>query len=195
MAPLALAALSAPLGAQVTMRATVGGTVSTTLIDDNFLLTKEKLTPAPTVDVAVTLPTGHGYRVLFEADMRHADIEAASSFPVATGNDRIGSVTTIDGLILGEGDLWRHFRWQAGGGIVWFRPSEDEGIFQDGSTTSWVLTAGILWSRPLTHTWNVLAGGRIDHQNFTTGALEDRGYIGGQSLIRFALTAGLEWTL
>lgn len=185
-----------PLAAQATVRLAAGATVSTPLIQDGALLTQ--LTPAlaPDVSIALSYPTGAGgYRVLLETDVRHAGLNAVDNDPNEPdyrSKDHIGSLTTIDALVLVEGHVRWGLRWQAGGGAVFYRPGQREGVFQDGGTQRWVIAAGLVWTHPMGPHWNLLAQGRVDHQGFTTRLLVDRGYGESQSVQRVTLQLGVE---
>jgi hypothetical protein len=184
-----------PLAAQATVRLAAGATMSTSLIQDGSLFSRLTPTVAPDVSLAVSYPTGPGYRVVLEADLRHAGLDAVDNDPREPDyqfKDRIGSLTTVDALLLVEGQVFGPLRWQAGGGVVFYRPGEREGVFQDGGTHRWVIAGGLAWTHPMGPRWNALVQGRVDHQGFTTPTLVDRGYGESQSVQRLSLQLGVE---
>ncbi len=185
-----------PLAAQATVRLTAGATLSTPLIQDGSVLTRLTPTLAPDVGIALSYPTGAGgYRVLLEGDVRHAGLNAVNNDPndpEYRSKDHIGTLTTVDALLLVEGHVRGQLRWQAGGGAVFYRPGQQEGVFQDGGTHRWVVALGLAWVHPIGPRWNLLAQGRVDHQEFTTQVLVDRGYGQSQSVQRITLQLGLE---
>ena len=196
---LGLMLASTSLSAQAAVRLTGGATWSTALVQDGSVLTR--LTPAiaPDIGVALSYPTGGGgYRVSLEADVRHAGLNAVNNDPddPAYGSkDHIGTLTTIDALLQVDGRVRGELRWQVGGGEVFYRPGQQEGVFQDGGTHRWVIDAGLIWSHRLAAQMNLIAVARVDHQEFTADVLINRGYGQSQSVQRVSLQLGLEHTL
>jgi hypothetical protein len=187
---LAIAAWAAPLGAQAAVRLSAGATYSSALIDDGVLSTKLRPAIAPTVGLGLSYPTGKGpYRVLAEVTYARSPLNV-----VATDNpshDQLAAVATITTLALVEGPVGGALRWQAGGGAVFYRPTERQGVFQNGGTHRWVIAGGLMWTRALTAATDLLITGRIDAHNFTTNVLQARGYGASQSVQRFGLLVGV----
>lgn len=180
---------SAPLAGQSVVRLTGGVTYSSKLIDDGILGTKVQPALAPAVGLSVALPTGKGpYRVVLEGDYRSSQLRATDSEAVTN----LGRLATIDLLVLGEGPLRDHFRWQFGGGAVFYSPSNQHGLFADGSERRWVISGGVTWTQTLSPDFNVIVVGRADFHEFTTPALQSRGYAQSQGVRRFGIQAGLE---
>lgn len=178
-----------PLAAQATVRLSAGATYSSALVDDGVLTTKLRPAIAPTVSVAVSYPTGKGpYRVLIEGSFARAPLNVTDN---AGDHDQLAAVASVTALVLAEGPIRGSLHWQAGGGAIFYRPSQDQGIFQDGGARRWLLAGGLVWLHPLTARMDLLVTGRVDTQEFTTGTLQALGYGSEQSVQRFALLIGV----
>ena len=188
---IALAASAAPLAAQTAGQFSAGITVSGPLVRDGVLLTTLRPTVAPTIGIAFALPTGTGpYRALVEVHYARATLRVTDTEFGTT--DDIGTLATIDAVALGEGPITGALRWQAGGGAIFYRPSDNQGVFLDGPIHRWLLAAGIVWTHPLGPHLRLLVNGRVDSHTFTTAVLQARGYAGSQGVPRFGLHLGLE---
>jgi hypothetical protein len=172
---------------------TAGVTASGTLITDGVLRTELRPTIAPTLGIAIAIPTGKGpYRALFEAHysrstLRTTDLDLGTT-------DEIGSLTTIDAMVMGEAPIAGALRAQVGIGAIFYQPAANQGVFLDGPTHRWLIGAGLAWTRPLSPHLRLLVNGRIDAHTFTTDILVARGYAGSQGVQRFGLLAGVERT-
>ena len=62
------------------------------------------------------------------------------------GNDQLAPVATVTTLLLAEGAVRGALRWQVGGGAMFYRPTERQGVFQDGGTQRWMLAGGLVWT-------------------------------------------------
>jgi hypothetical protein len=184
---------AAPLAAQTGLQFTAGATASGTLVSDGVLHTKLKPGVAPTAGIGIALPTGKGpYRVRLEAHYSSSTINVTSSDGTT---DRLSSVAVIDAVAMAEGPIARSLRWQLGGGAIFYRPSENQGVFLDGPVQRWLVAGGVIYSQALTPRLNLLVNGRIDAHSFTTDVLVARDYAGSQGVERFVLLLGLERTL
>jgi len=185
-----LAVLAAPaVTAQRAVQLTAGATSSGTIVNDGVLLTKLRPAIAPTVGVAIAIPTGGGpYRVRLEADV------ASSALNATTGGTtyRLSTLTTITALVMAEGPLLGDVRWQLGGGAIFYRPSENQGVFLDGPTRRWLVAAGAVYSRQLTPALSLIVNGRIDAHSFVTDVLRARNYAGSQGVERYTLQLGIQ---
>jgi hypothetical protein len=188
---LAAVAWTAPLAAQSALRLSAGATYSSALIDDGVLSTKLRPAIAPTVGLGIAIPTGKGpYRVVAEVSYARSALKVIST--TGTGdNDQLAAVATVTALILAEGALRGAFRWQVGGGAVFYRPTERQGVFQIGGRRRWMLAGGVVWRHPLTATMDLLVTGRVDAHAFSTDVLQARGYGESQSVQRFGLLLGV----
>lgn len=189
---LASVACATPLAGQATVQLSAGATYSTSLVDDGVLSTRLRPAIAPTVALDVAYPTGKGpYRVVAEVNYARAPLDVINTLGPST-EGQLAAVATVSTLILAEGRLHGLFRWQAGGGAVFYLPTVREGVFQNGGAHRWMLAGGIVWSRPLTATMKLQVIGRVDNHAFTTSALHDRGYAGSQAVQRLGLRVGIE---
>ena len=187
-----LAALpwAAPLGAQAAVRLSAGATYSSALINDGVLSTKLRPAIAPTMALGVSYPTGKGpYRVLADVAYARSPLDVITTDN--SGHDQLAAVATITTLVLAEGPVRGALRWQAGGGAVFYRPTERQGVFQDGAAHRWVIAGGLTWTRALTAAMDLLITARVDAHNFTTDVLQARGYGEAQSVQRFGLLVGV----
>ena len=188
---LAAAAWTAPLAAQSAVRLSAGATYSSALIDDGVLSTKLRPAIAPTIGLGIAIPTGKGpYRVVAEVNYARSALNVISTTGTA-GNDQLAAVATVTTLILAEGALRSAFRWQVGGGAIFYRPTERQGVFQNGGTQRWMLAGGVVWRHPLTATMELQVTGRVDAHTFSTDVLQARGYGQSQSVQRFGLLVGV----
>ncbi len=187
------ACMAAPLGAQSGVQVTLGATSSGVLVNDGVVHTKLQPAIAPTLGVAIALPTGTGrYRVRLEVHLSRSELNAITADGVKDG---LGSLTTIDALVLAEGPLNGNLRWQAGGGALFYQPAEHQGVFLDGPVRRWMVAGGVIYSQRLNAQYTFVANGRVDAHSFLTSALQARNYAGSQGVRRFALTIGVERAL
>lgn len=189
---LGAVACAAPLAGQATVQLSAGATYSTALVDDGVLSTKLRPAIAPTAALDVAYPTGKGpYRVLAEVTYARSPLDVINTLGTST-DGQLPAVATVTTLLLAEGPLHGFFRWQAGGGAVFYLPTVNEGVFQNGGVHRWMLAAGLVWSHPLTETMKLQVIGRVDNHAFTTSGLRARGYAGSQSVQRLGLRVGIE---
>jgi len=187
---IACAFVATSLGAQAGVQVTAGVTSSGVLVNDGVLLTKLQPAMAPTVGLAVALPTGKGpYRVRLEAHISRSNLNAIPSGATA---DNLGTLTTIDALVMAEGPLTGKLKWQVGGGALFYRPPSNQGVFLDGPVHRWLVAGGLVFSHRLTPQFTLLVNGRVDAHSFVTNVLQARDYAGSQGVRRFALTVGVE---
>lgn len=193
VAVLAIAGSTTRLAAQAAVEVTAGMTASGALVTDGVLLTELTPTAAPTLGITIALPTGGGpYRILLEGHYSSATLRTTATDLGTT--DDIGSLVTLDALLLGEGPITGALRWQAGGGAIFYRPGSHGGVFLDGPVRRWMVAGGITWTRALQPHLSLLVCARVDYHTFTTDILLARGYAGTQGVRRVGLSAGLERT-
>jgi hypothetical protein len=188
---LAAAVWTAPLAGQAAVRLSAGATYSSALIDDGVLSTKLRPAIAPTMGLGLAIPTGKGpYRLVAEVTYARSTLNVISTTGI-NGNDQLAAVATITTLGFFEGALHGALRWQLGGGAIFYRPTERQGVFQNGGTQRWILTGGVMWGHRLTPSMDVLVTGRVDVHTFSTDVLQARGYGQSQSVQRFGLLVGV----
>jgi hypothetical protein len=179
-----------PLAAQATVQLTAGATYSSPLVDDGVLDLKLKPAVAPTIGLALSVPTGKGpYRALVEAHYSRSRLKVTEA---SGGEDQLPSVAAIDAVLMLEAPIRGAFRARVGGGAIFYQPSEDVGVFLNGATRRWLLAGELVWTKRLTDRMNVLVNGRVDYHEFTTSILRARGYGRAESVQRYALTIGVE---
>lgn len=187
---LATGCVAAPVSGQTAVQLTAGATSSGVLISDGVLHTKLQPAIAPTVGIALALPTGKGsYRVRLEARYSRSTLKVTTT---AGETDNLSSLATIDALVIAEGPLIGAVRWQAGGGALFYRPSDNQGVFLAGPTQRWQVMGGAIYSTPITPQITLLINGRIDAHLFLTDVLRARNYAGSQGVRRFSLQVGIE---
>ena len=185
-----LALIATPLQAQTAIQFTAGAISSGVLVNDGALHTKLRPAAAPTFGLGIALPTGKGpYRVRFEAHYTRSTLNITTTEGLT---DHLSSLTTIDVVAMAEGPLTGDVRWQAGGGALFYRPSEHQGVFLNGPVQRWLLAGGAVYSRRLTPRLSLLVSGRVDAHAFQTDVLRARNYAGSQGVQRFALSLGVE---
>lgn len=178
-----------PMVAQSAIQVTAGATSSGAIVNDGVLHTKLRPAIAPTIGIGIALPTGKGpYRARLEARYSHSALNATTD----AGTDRIGTLTTIEALVMAEGPLTGTLRWQAGGGALFYRPSENQGVFLDGPVQRWLVVGGAVFSHRLTPQLTLLINGRVDAHSFLSSVLTTRNYAGSQGVRRVGLSIGLE---
>ena len=191
MVVLAVAASPLPATAQLSLRLGAGATLGTSLVSNATLyddLVSLKTGTAPTVAIGLGYPIAPTYRLVAEARMASSSVTATSN----AGSSDVGTLRTVTIALLAEGPLPYHLRFQVGGGMIKYSPSEATGVFADDSPMKPMVTAGLGWVKPLRPGLDLVANGRWDLHEFTTGALERRGWSLAQRIHRVALTIGIE---
>jgi hypothetical protein len=189
LAAILAVVVSLPLAGQVSVQVSAGVTRSGTLVTDGVLLTKLRPGIAPTIGAAIAVPTGKGpFRLRLQVDYSRSELEATAN----GSTDKLGSLATIDALVMAEGRLTPAFRWQVGGGAIFYRPSENEGVFYDGPTRRWMIAGALSYWHQLSRNLILVVNGRIDSHSFKTETLQQRNYAGSQGVQRFALQLGIE---
>lgn len=188
-----MAACASPLAGQAAVQLTAGVTSSGVLVTDGVL--REELKPgiAPTIGLTVAIPTGSGpFRALVALHYSRSQLRATDTDNGAGGD--LGSLATIDAQVMAEGPVASGLRWQFGGGAIFYRPSENSGVFLNGGVRRWLIGGGVVWRRQLSPHLRLLINGRVDNHTFTTETLIARNYSGTQGVIRLGLHAGVERT-
>jgi hypothetical protein len=185
--------LSTRLNGQTGVQLTAGITSSGVLVNDGVVHVRLQPALAPTIGLALAMPTGQGpYRVRFEA---HASRATLNAIPAEGASDNLGTLTTIDALVMAEGPLNGNLRWQVGGGAIFYQPGDNQGVFRDGPVRRWLVAGGVIYTQPLTPRYHLVVNGRVDAHSFLTTTLQARNYAGSQGVRRFALTIGVERVL
>ncbi len=191
--PIVLAMiLVVPATAQRTVRLTLGMTGSTDLVQDAMLdntVLKLALAPSATVGLALPVNAAKTFRLILEAGYGAATLTATDSN--ASSSD-LGSVATITARAMLDGRVHGTLRWQAGAGLLFYRPATPGGVFLDGAVHRYLVTGGMSWTHPLAPGLDLLVLGRYGFQEFTTPILIARGYSSYQSVHRLGLHVGLE---
>ncbi len=191
LAALALATAPVRAPAQVSLRVGAGATLGSTLVSDAILyddvVTLSSAT-ATTFTVALGYPIAPRYRLLLEGRIASGGLSAESN----AGVNDLGSLRTIGVVVMAEGPLPYHLRFQLGGGALKYSPSSTSGVFADDAPIKSMVAAGLGWARPIGRGLDLHVGGRWDLHEFTTGALQRRGWSLAQRVHRLSLTVGVE---
>ena len=179
-------------GAQRTVHLALGLTRSSDLAHDATLdntVLKLALAPGATIGLGWPINAAGTYRVIFEAGYGTSKMSASDS---TGGTSDLGSVATITTSAMLDGRVRGALRWQAGAGILFYRPAEHSGVFLEGAVHRYLLSGGLSWTRPLTPDLSLLVLGRYSFQEFITPTLVARGYSSYQTVHRLGLHAGVE---
>lgn len=176
---------------QTAVRFSAGATVWSPLVNDD-LGGPITLQPAvaPTLALAVSHPVGQGYRMALEGQFGTSILNVDDSGVT----DELGTLRTLGVVVLLDGPIASTFRWHAGGGALFYRPTEAQGVFLDGSLSRWLLVAGATWSKRVANELDLVATARYDFSTFTTSHLIDIGYSQSTSVHRGGIFLGLERT-
>ena len=181
--------LAVPAGAQTAVRVTAGLTGGSALVSDILdgpISLGTGLTP--TLTAAVAHPIGGGYRGLLEARIGRGALKVDDDGTT----DDLDNLTTIGVMLLVEGPFAAGLRWEAGAGLLSYRPSARAGVFSQGGPSPWMIGGGLSWSRPIGNTMRFVANGRYDFHQFRTKQLESRGYTQFQTVHRVGVGIGVE---
>jgi hypothetical protein len=189
-----LALVAAPAGGQTTARVSVGVMSGTTLLKDQVVAGTDIVVAtvvAPTVAVGLAFPTGAGYRVIVEGQYGKSNI----NYTEATGpptNATLGTLARLGLVGMVDGPLANGFRWQLGGGRIFYEPGQRQGIFADDAPSFWLVSAGATLERPLSPALSFIATARYDYHQFTTASLTAHAFQMSQSINRLGIFAGIE---
>ena len=180
-----------PLAAQTSVQLSAGVKASGALVTDGVLRETLRPTIAPSFGIAIAIPTGSGpYRALIEAHYSRSTLRVTNSDRKEM--DDIGTLATIDAVVMADGPITGKLRWQVGGGAIFYRPTDNQGVFLDGPVQRWLLAGGVTWSRELSPQMRLLVSARVDSHTFTTDILVARNYAGTQGVQRGGLHVGVE---
>lgn len=185
-------AMAHPVAAQRTVRVALGGTWSSDLARDAVLdntVLKLAVAPGGLLGVAIPITPNGGYRLLIEAGYASASLSASSD---AGNAGDLGRVATISTVAMLDGAIHGALRWQAGGGLLFYRPASKAGVFLDGGLRRYQVAGGMSWNHPITPSLSVLILGRYSFHEFITPILVSRGYSSYQSVHRAGLQVGVE---
>lgn len=183
-----LATGTTALSAQADYYARVGAIGATNLLRDviiDEITVKQAI--APMVSVGGSLPIGRGYRAGLEASL------ASGGYHSEEGGRQtdLGTLRTGSLLLGFEGPIHPSVRWRVGAGALFYWPSEEAGIFQQGGPTRLLFGAGADWRRPVLPKWDFMASLRYDFHRFTTDELEARDFSQTQAVSRISVSIGL----
>ena len=188
---LAVTASPLPATAQLSVRLGAGATSGSSLVSQATLyddLVSLKTATAPTLAVGLGYPISPTYRLVAEARVASGGMTATSN----AGSNDLETLRTVTVALLAEGPLPYHLRFQVGGGMIKYSPSEATGVFADDAPMKPMVTAGLGWVKALRPGLDLSASARWDLHEFTTAALERRGWSLAQRIHRVALTIGIE---
>lgn len=191
LAALGLAMMPVRAPAQFSLRVGAGATLGSTLVSNAVLYDDAvslRTATATTIAIALGYPIAPRYRLLLEGRIASGGLSAKSN----AGTNDLGSLRTMGVVVLAEGPLPYHLRFQLGGGALKYSPSRASGVFADDAPIKPMVTAGLDWTRPMGRGLDLHVGGRWDLHEFTTGALQRRGWSLAQRVHRVALTVGVE---
>lgn len=187
---LAVAASPLPASAQLSLRLGAGATLGHSLVSKATLyddVVSLKTGVAPSFIVGVGYPIAPRYQLVAEARLASSSLTATTE----AGESDLGSLRTTSVALLAEGPLPYHFRFQVGGGLIKYSPAEAAGVFADDAPMKPMVTAGLGWVRTLRPGLDLTAGARWDLHEFTTDALQRRGWSLAQRVHRLAITVGI----
>jgi len=193
LAAAMLAALAASrLAAQVTVGVQAGGRYSSALVRDS-IVTAFNVRPALAPVVAVTLaaPPQHEWAPVVTLDFATSALRPHDADGSSTTLDRVSTLAFTVGV---RRRLPAGFTLEAGAGGLKYFPSEDSGIFRQGSGA----LAGV-GALTLGHVLPLGAGrhlsieARYDLHPFITPALRAEGFDASRLVHRLALTVRTDW--
>lgn len=177
------------LTAQIRASAKLGGTWSSTLVEDEIgtpITVKTGI--APTLTLAASIPTGKKYRIGLETVLSTSSIEADDQ---ATTTD-LGSVRTLTLNLTGGGPAMLHgVFWQAGVGFIKYLPGDKEGLFRQGGPGRIIGSFLVEYRRALRPGWEWTVGARYAFHQFITKEMESRGFSRPQAVHRAGLEVGV----
>jgi hypothetical protein len=183
--------LTQPLAAQGRYALSLGGIWSTPIVTDHIFNDIE-LQPAvaPVVTLAGSWPVSHKTRLGAEASFATGHLNTKESGQ-STDIGTLRSLTVTGGV---EGPLVDKLWWRLGGGFIKYLPAEEEGVFQNGGPTRWVLGLGADYRWQWKPHWQWVAGVRYDFHRFTTDELVAQGFGGTQDVHRVMISVGIART-
>jgi hypothetical protein len=177
------------LTAQIRASAKLGGTWSSTLLEDEIgtpITVKTGI--APTLTLAASIPTGKKYRIGLETVLSTSSVEADDQ---ATTTD-LGSVRTLTLNLTGGGPAMLHgVFWQAGVGFIKYLPGDKEGLFRQGGPGRIIGSFLVEYRRALRPGWEWTVGARYAFHQFITKEMESRGFSRPQAVHRAGLEVGV----
>ena len=188
-----LAALgpTGPLAAQVSWSGRLGATYTTSMVTDRLGTEKIELapgvSPALSVEAALPLPTKTPMNALFGFQATTGTLRRTNG---GTNLD-LASMRTFALTVGVRAKFMGPVSWRAGAGIVSYATSEKASIFQDGTPTRLLATAGIEYRRPLAPGYTLTGVLGYDAHGFTTEQLKSSGYTGSQLVNRVTLSFGV----
>jgi hypothetical protein len=185
---LLLAAGPGALHAQTDYYARLGAVWAGTLVRD-VLGTEISVRQAiaPMAALGASLPISPGYRAGIEATVASGGFDAEQD-----GSETdLGTVRTGSLLVGLDGPIRQSLRWNVRMGGLFYRPSEESGIFLQGGPIRFLVGAGADWRRPVIPRWDLMVSARYDFHRFTTDELKRRGFSHAQGVNRISLSVGL----
>ena len=180
---------SIALPAQVRVAGRLGGTWSSTLVEDQIgtpIAVKTGI--APTLSLGASIPSGKKYRLGLEALLSTSSAKAEDD----NGTTDLGSVRTATLLITAGGPaMIAGFHWQVGLGLIKYFPGDKEGLFRQGGPGRITGTLLAEYRRELKPGWEWTVGARYGLHQFITKELESRGFSRPQSVHRVGLEVGV----
>jgi hypothetical protein len=185
---LTVPAAVSPGYAQTDYYARLGVTWSSTLVSDRVIQDLEvRPSLAPTLALGAALAFAPTSRAGLEATLTTSGYHLRE----LDGDSDLGTLRTV-ALLLGiDGTIRGRLGWRGGVGLLRYWPTEDEGLFQRGGTTRFLIGGGVDYRPPLMRRWDLMMSLRYDFHRFITEELKARGFSGGQGVHRVSASIGL----
>lgn len=103
----------------------------------------------------------------------------------------LGNITTLSFLGNLNGPIVARLRWRIGVGMIGTLPSQDTGIFLNGSCWNALFSAGLDYYLPALKKFDVMIGARVDTHSLTPSQTTAVGFGGTQWVPQVSLGAGL----
>jgi hypothetical protein len=174
--------------AQTDYYARLGLTGSTKLSRDRIIQEIEvRSSLAPTLVLGAALPFAPSYRAGLEATLTTSGYQVRE---LDTDAD-LGTLRTAS-LVLGvDGPIAGRLGWRGGVGLIGYFPTEEQGMFQRGGSTRFLIGGGIDFRPPLMRRWDLMMSLRYDFHRLTTEELTARRFTGSQGVQRISASIGL----
>lgn len=142
---------------------------------------------APLIRLGAMLPLAPKVGVGLEATAAWGGYSADYA---GTSND-LGNITTLSFLANLDGPIVQRLRWRAGIGMIGTIPSQDAGIFLQGSSWNALFSAGLDYYVPFKPKFDIMIGARADTHTLTPGQTNLVGFSGTQWVPQVSLGVGL----
>ena len=169
----------------------LGAVWAAPLLHDNIagqeITTQQSI--APLVRLGASLPVAPKVGVGLEATGAWGGYSA----DYAGSSTDLGNITTLSFLANLDGPVVQRLRWRGGIGMIWTIPSEDAGIFLQGSSWNALFSAGLDYYVPFKPTFDFMISARADTHTLTPGQTTLVGFGGTQWIPQVSLGVGLRY--